>query len=272
MGKKRIKIIGTDESSKDKKKRKLVKTGKEHGRITDMSAEALVEAEQIKKKEKELAKLEKEAAQKEIREKTTKKKEPKKRGKKYLKARNKINPQKTYSLGKAIKLLKEAPLSKFDGSVEVHLNLTESGLKGEASFPHSTGKSHRVKIADEKLINKLDKGKIDFDVLIAAPAMMPKLVKYAKLLGPKGLMPNPKAGTITEKPAELAKKMAGKSQFRSETKAPLLHQVIGKVTAKESHLVENFRVLVEAIGPSKIQKAVLSSTMGPGIKVDLESI
>lgn len=279
MGKKRIKVIdGSKPGAKAKKpsesdKRKLVKTGKEHGRITDMGAEALAEAERIKEKEGELAKSSADAAKPAPAAVAKKKPRPaKKRGKKYLAAKAKVDRTKLYLLPKAVKLAKETAVTQFNGNIEVHLNVKETGLKGEVKFPHSVAKGQRIRVADEKLIGQLEKGKIDFDLLIATPAMMPKLVKFAKLLGPKGLMPNPKAGTITDEPKKLVKERAGKVQFRTETKAPLIHIIIGKVDAKETDLTENFQALIAAVGPQNIQKAVITSTMGPGIKIDLNSL
>jgi len=274
VGKKRIKVF--DDSAKEGKKakeekRKLVKTGKEHGRIVDMGAEALVEAEKIKEKEKRLEKMALGKTEKVSQQK--KKTGPaKKRGQRYLQARQLVDRTQFYPLSEAIKILKKTSISHFNGTVEVHLNVKEIGLKGEVKFPHPTGKSQRIKIADDKLLAQLEKSKIDFDLLLATPAIMPKLVKFAKLLGPKGLMPNPKNGTISEKPEELAKKLAGKVQFRTEIKAPLIHLVIGRVEAQETELAANFKALMNVIGPSNIEKAILTSTMGPGIKIDLDSI
>lgn len=273
MGKKRIKVIDDSEPKKKKpaeKGRKLVKTGKEHGRITDMGAEALAEAERLKEKEKKLEKETKAKAKKVV-----KKKKPSKakvRGRKYQDVRKKVDRNKVYPLPEAIKLAQETSISKFNGSIEVHLVIKESSLKGEVQFPHSIGKQTKIATANEALLKKIAKGKIDFDVLLATPEMMPKLTKYAKILGPRGLMPNPKAGTITEKPEELAKKMASKTQFKTEAKAPLIHLVIGKVDSKAQNLEANFKALIEAVGVNKIKKAVIASTMGPGIKVDLSSI
>lgn len=269
MGKKRIAII--DDSKKkapEKKDRKVVKTGKEHGRITDMGAEALVETEKIKAKEKELEKLAKEKI------KTDKKKKPraKKRSRHYLKTQKKVDRHKSYLLPEAVKLVKETSISKFNGSVEVHLNVNEAGLRGEVSFPHSVGKKQNIRIFDESLIKNLEKGKVDFTLLVASPAMMPKLVKFAKLLGPKGLMPNPKNGTISESPEKRVQELTGRTQFRTEPKAPLIHMTIGKVDNKEKELIENFQALIEAVRKKNIQKAVIKATMGPGIKVDLELI
>lgn len=267
MGKKRIALV--DEQAKKsapkkaagQTKRKLVKSGKQHGRITDVGQESLTEAVKIEEKAK---KLEKEVK--------TKAKPTKKRGQRYQKAKLLVDRTKAYPLSEAINLLKKTSIAHFNSTVDVHLNTQAIGLKGEVKFPYNTGKTAKIAIADDELLTKIEKGKIDFNVLLTTPQMMPKLAKYAKILGPKGLMPNPKTGTITDKPQELAKKMAGKTQFKTEVKSPLIHQVIGKIEDKPEHLEENFRVLIKAVGPKNIRKAVITSTMGPGIKVDLASI
>lgn len=269
-------MIGAEEALKktgkkaDKKGRKIVKTGKERGRITDMGAEALAEAKRLKEKEKKLVK-ETQAGTKKV----TKKKpgaKVKTRGKKYLAAKKKIDRNKTYSLLKAIKLAQDTSITKFNGSIETHFVVKEKGLKGEVKFPYSTGKQIKIEIVSDKVLKKIEKGKTDFDILLATPKMMPKLAKYAKVLGPRGLMPNPKAGTITEKPEELAKQMADKARFKTESKAPLIHMVIGKVDSKVKELEANFKTLVDSIGSKNIEKAVIASTMGPGIKVDINSL
>lgn len=275
MGKKRIAIIDESALAKAKKKpeekgRKIVRTGKEHGRITDMGAVVLDEAAKIKEKEK---KLEEEALVKVTKKaKKPKKKPSKKRGKRYQEARKKVDRTKFYSLPEAIKLAKTTSISRFNGAVEVHLSTHQVGLKGTVKFPYSTGKSQKIAIATDELLRKIAKGKIDFDVLLATPEMMPKLIKYAKVLGPRGLMPNPKSGTITDKPEKLVKQLAGKVQFRTEAKAPLIHIVIGRLNSKEKDLAENFKALIEAVGKKNIQKAVLTSTMGPGIKVAIDNL
>ena len=99
---------------------------------------------------------------------------------------------------------------------------------------------------------------------------MPKLVKFAKILGPKGLMPNPKNGTVSANPEKQAKELAGKSQFKTEAKQPIIHQVIGKVSQKETELEANLKALIEAIGENNLVKVVISPSIGPGIKVELE--
>lgn len=285
MGKKRIKVIG--DTTKAKKglpagragsprtvgERKLVKTGKEHGRITDVGAEMLAEAKMVEKKAKKLEAEVKKAAKKV--EKPKKPKKKKSRGKRYQAALKKIDRTKSYPPKEAVKLLKDISISQFNGSVDVHLVLKEKGLKGEVKFPHPTGKKYVVRVADKKLIEELEAGKINFNLLVASPEMMPKLVKFAKVLGPRGLMPNPKAGTISQEPEKLAKKLAGQSNrqaFKTETKAPLIHLSIGKLDMPEKKLKENFIALIQAVGEKNINKAVLTPTMGPGVKVYLGSI
>ena len=270
MDKKTINIVGSKPEEKktasERKGRLVVRTGKEHGRISDLGTQALEEAaiieEKTKKLQEEIAAKAKQAG---------KAVKPKRiRGRRWQEARKKISPQKTYSLSEAIKLLKTVSISRFDGSVDAHLVVKKVGLKGEVEFPYPTGKQQKICIADEALLKELEKGKIDFTLLIATPQMMPKLAKYAKILGPRGLMPNPKAGTITDQPEELAKKLTGKTTWKTEPKAPLIHLTIGKVSQPDSQLEENFKALVAAVGQKNIKKATLAPTMGPGVKIKIE--
>jgi len=264
MGKKRITNIS---SKKEKDDHKIV-TGKDHGKVTDMGEQALAEAEIIKKKE---AKLEKELikeTEKEVKKQT---KKTKKSSPKYIKAKQKVDSNKLYPLKEALNLLKEVSLSKFTGSVEIHLVVKESGQKGEVEFPYSTGKKQIIKIVDDNLIGELEKGKISFTTLVATPQSMAKLVKFAKLLGPKGLMPNPKNGTISDQPEKAAEIMAKKTTFKTENKAPLMHLTIGKVDMPEKEIEANFKSLIKAVGRKNIKKVAIAPTMGPSIKIDLSS-
>ena len=197
------------------------------------------------------------------------KKAPRVHSKNYQTALALIDRQKNYPLKEAISLIKKVSLSKFDGSVEVSAMTKKPGLKGEIKFPFPAGKSKVIKVADDQVIESLEKGKIDFDILIASPETMPKLVKFAKLLGPRGLMPNPKTGTVSPNPEKQAKKLAGKNQFKTEAKQPIIHQVIGKVSQKETELEANLKALIEAIGENNLIKVVISPSIGPGIKVKL---
>ena len=174
------------------------------------------------------------------------------------------------------KILEEG-MDSFDGE------LKEAATDEPITLPLSDEESPPDKEAEAKeagadyvgsddLLEKVKGGWLDFDKAIATPDLMASVGKLGKVLGPRGLMPNPKTGTISEKPKELAKELAGKAQFRTETKAPLIHLVIGRVDTKEANLEANFKALIQAIGTTNIQKAVLTSTMGPGIKIDLTSL
>ena len=191
------------------------------------------------------------------------------RGRAYRSARAKFDLVKRYSLAEAVKLVKEVSLSKFAGSVEAHLITYKKGLTGEVKLPFFKGKTKRVAIADDQVIEKIKAGKIDFDVLLAAPAFMSKLVPFAKILGPRGLMPNPKNGTLVENPAAAAEKFASDAvSFKTEKDFPLIHTVFGKVSQKEEELEANLKALIAAIKPANIKKLVIKPTMGPGIKVE----
>lgn len=193
------------------------------------------------------------------------------RGKAYQTAKTKIEAGKVYSLTEAIKLLKETSFSKFGGSAEVHLVVNKKGLSGEAELPHFEAKAKVVEIASEETIKKIEDNKIDFDILIATPAFMPNLVKYAKVLGPKGLMPNPKTGTITEKPEETLKKLSKASfVYKTEASAPIVHSVFGKVSQKEEELEANLKALIKAINSKNIISGVIKASMGPAIKIRVD--
>jgi large subunit ribosomal protein L1 len=192
------------------------------------------------------------------------------KGKKYIEAKNMVDKNKLYTLSEAIQLLKKMKLVKFDQSVELHFVVDETGLRGEVELPFSTGKVVRVKVVDDMLLNDLEKGKIEFDVLVTHPSFMPKLAKFAKVLGPKGLMPNPKAGTVSTKPEDVIKKFEkGLLRWKTEVKFPLIHQMIGKISAEEKNLVANAEKFIGAVGKSHIQSAVIKTTMSPSIKLEL---
>ena len=228
----------------------------------------------------------------------------KKKSKKYQEALNKIEKGKLYSLEEAVKLVKETSVSKFDGTVEiaVRLNLdtkkNDQQLRGAIVLPHGTGKTKKVLVlakgdaaksateagadyvGDVDMITKIDKENwFDFDVIIATPEMMPLLGRLGKVLGPKGLMPNPKTGTVTmdtKKAVEDVKK--GRVEYRTDSYANV-HAIVGKVSFTEEDLTDNIKAFMDVIIKSKPQAAKgiylknvsLASTMGPGIKVSLDS-
>ncbi len=179
-----------------------------------------------------------------------------------------IDKNKTYSLTEALELLKKVHLAKFDETVELHINTTEAGINGNVKLPHGTGKEIRVAVADDALLSEIEKGKINFDILIATPVMMPKLGRVAKVLGPKGLMPNPKNGTISENPEEALKKFqGGQVSFKTESKIPLIHLIVGKMSFGDEKLSENINTMLKAIKKDRITKVVLKSTMSPAIRL-----
>lgn len=204
-----------------------------------------------------------------------KKGEPQKKQKspRYKNSAKEIDKGGKYPLDKAVSLLKKFEPAKFDETVELHVNTREKGVNGSIDLPHGTGKKLRIKIADDAIIEDIQKGKIDFDVLVAKPEMMPKLAKVARVLGPRGLMPNPKAGTVTESPEKVVDKLSkGSVNFKTEPKAPIIHLSIGKKSFDEAKLKENAKAAITSIGKNKIKTATLTSTMNPGITLDIESV
>lgn len=193
---------------------------------------------------------------------------PRKRGKKYAEAKKKLVMESLVSTTDAVKAIKSAVYSKIKESLELHVNVLEIGLKGEVQLPFSTGKAVTVVIADDTILEKLEKGIIDFDILVTTPAMMPKLTKFAKLLGPRGLMPNPKAGTIGPNPQELVKKFSGNTvRFKTEPKASIMHMTIGKTGFPTEELVANTEAYLEAVGRKNIKNAFLASSMTPSVQI-----
>ena len=228
----------------------------------------------------------------------------KKYGKKYVEASSKVEKNKLYTLDEAIKLVKETATTKFDSTVEVAFKLNldtkkaDHQLRGSLVLPNGTGKTKKILVlakgaqaeaakaagadyvGEVELIDKIQKENwFDFDTIIATPEMMPHLGKIGKILGPKGLMPNPKTGTVTmtpEKAVEDVKK--GMIEYRADSYGNV-HSIIGKVSFDETALKENFNYLYITIAKAKpaavkgtyIQNISVTTTMGPGIKVDKNS-
>lgn len=192
------------------------------------------------------------------------------RGKKYQNSKKMFDQTKIYPIEEGVKLAKESSISKFGGSIEVHFNVSRKGLAGEAQLPYLKGKEKKVAIFNDEILGKIKDNKFDFEVLLAAPADMAKLVPFAKVLGPKGLMPNPKNGTIVPDPEKAKEKFSHPAfTFKTEADFPLIHTVLGKFSQPDSELTANFKALVAAIGQTNIQKTTIKSTMGPGVKVSL---
>lgn len=295
MGKIRVSALGSEEEEKlHDKKRIRREEKKKRGEAKKVHIAGMKGGERIKsasamseEEEKKMARLteevEKDQAEGlvprgatgikvEEKEKPKKKTRVRSRSKRYKEVILKVDHNKLYPITEAIPLLRQISLAKFDGSVELHINTNEKGLRGSAKLPHGTGKKIRVMIATsdniDQLVNQVEKGKIDFDALVAHPQVMGKLARVAKYLGPKGLMPNPKAGTISPTPEKVAEKLkAGEVNWKTEQEFPIIHQMIGKLSFKDEQLAENFKAFVKSVGEEKIKSVTLKSTMSPGIKI-----
>lgn len=225
-------------------------------------------------------------------------------GKKYVEASNKVAKNETYSAADAIKLVKETSITKFDGSVDVAIKLNvdpkkqDQQLRGSLVLPNGSGKSKRILVlakgaqaeaakkagadfvGDKDLCDKIkSENWFDFDIIVATPDMMPEVGKIGNVLGPRGLMPNPKTGTVTPNVEGVINDIKkGMVEYRTDSYGNI-HTIIGKVSFDEKALLENLTYVVNTISKNKpasvkgqlIQNISISSTMGPGIKVNKNS-
>jgi large subunit ribosomal protein L1 len=227
-----------------------------------------------------------------------------KHGKKYLAAAKLLEGITTCDLNEAAALLKKTAVTKFDSSCEIHIRLgvdpthAEQMVRSTVSLPHGTGKTVRViafvaedkikeakaagalKAGMEELIAEIEKGFLDFDIAVATPDAMKNLGKIAKILGPKGLMPNPKAGTVT---ADIGKAIGeiskGRVEFRTD-KLAQIHQIFGRASFTEDQLKENLKAFIRAVIDVKpasikgtyVENISVATTMGPGIRLDVQKV
>ena len=230
----------------------------------------------------------------------------KKHGKKYLAAAAKVNPETSYAPREALELVKETSFTKFDATVEVHMRMgldpkqADQQVRDVVLMPHGLGKTMRVLVftqgegvgfakqgeadfiaEDDEMINKIAGGWTDFDIAIATQDMMGKVGRLGKVLGPRNLMPNPKAGTVVnaqDLPRAIQEAKAGKVEFRLD-KTANIHVPIGKVSFEANQLYENFVALIDAIKKAQptaakgtyIKRLTVTSTMGPGVRVDVNA-
>lgn len=296
MAEEEVKTAAEVETPVVETEEKFAKAGKKSKKhVEEVKAE-----EERQARKAETKKAEKEAAEKPKGEAPRVRPLIERRGKKYQEAYKKIDRTKTYSLEEAIKLAVETNPAKFDATIEAHVRLgvdprqADQNIRTTVVLPNGNGKTVKVAVfapldeakkakaagadiaEDEEFLKQLDKGEINFDVLISTPAYMPKLGKYARLLGPKGLMPNPKAGTVTtdiEKAVKEAK--AGKVEYRVDKQA-IVHIGLGKTNFDQKALLENATVFFDSLKAQKpaslkgsyVKSIFITTTMGPSIAVE----
>ncbi len=269
MGKIRVKTFG-DENQEIEEKKKLGRKKEEKKKREAAQTQEEVLEEPVKEAQEEVEAKE-EIEQEPVKEKRKvkiKKEQKAFHSQKYDDLNTLVDKTKIYSLSEALDLLVKLQRGKFDETVELHINTLIPGISGNITLPHGTGKKTKVAIATDALIAEIEKGTINFDILVAEPQMMARLAKVARILGPKGLMPNPKNGTITPNPEEVAKKYeGGLISFKTEAKNPLLHLTVGKVSFGKEKLTENIEDLLKAVKKANVVNVTLKSTMSPGIKI-----
>jgi large subunit ribosomal protein L1 len=283
-------------------KEKVAKSGKR-------SAKAIKEAEELEAKEERKEKVasgELDPSEEGIKKGPAPKIRSKleRRGKKYQEVAKLVDSEKQYSLKEAAELLPKISTTTFSSSVEIHVNLgvdpkqADQNVRAMVALPHGTGKTVRIAVfapedqhaaakkagadivGEADFLKQLDKEQFDFDVLIATPQLMAKLGKYARSLGPRGLMPNPKSGTVTTDVAKaVTEAKGGKVEFRVD-KQSIIHLAVGKTDFSAQQIEENIQTLLKAVADAKpaslkgvyIQKITLAPTMGPGISLALTEV
>ena len=227
--------------------------------------EAKKEAKEHEKEERKTKKLEKHNVRRKPRH-----------GKKYRAVAEKIERGKEYAIDDAIPLVKETSISKFEATIEVHIKLSKKleNVRGTMTLPGGAVKEKRVLEVTEKniddVVTQVKSGKIDFDVMVASPKVMPKLAALAKTLGPKGLMPNPKTGTVSEDVAEAANEFrSGRIEYKAD-KANIVHLPIGKAKTADDKIKENIESLMSQFPTNRIESAYLTTTMGPSVRLEVK--
>lgn len=295
-------MTSSDEATAGEPEASVAKAGKR-------SAKALKEAEELEAKEDRKEKVaagELDPSEEGIKKGPAPKIRSKleRRGKKYQEAAKLVDTEKQYTLKEAAELLPKISTTTFSSSVEIHVNLgvdpkqADQNVRAMVALPHGTGKTVRIAVfapedqhaaakkagadivGEADFLKQLDKEQFDFDVLIATPQLMAKLGKYARSLGPRGLMPNPKSGTVTTDVAKaVTEAKGGKVEFRVD-KQSIIHLAVGKTDFSAQQIEENIQTLLKAVADAKpaslkgvyIQKITLAPTMGPGISLALTEV
>lgn len=271
---KKVKKTSKVKEEKESQKKALKKAEVEDEKELLKKAE---EKEKVKKeteeKEKKIKKVEKKVENVELKEKIEEVRAKNKHGKKYQLVKEKIEIDKIYELDEAIDLAKETSITKFDATIDLHLKIDKKieNLRGVVNLPAGSAKEKKVlEVSDknvDEIVEKVKANKIEFDIILATPSVMPKLASLAKILGPKGLMPNPKSGTVTENISETAEEFrGGKIEFKAD-KGNNIHLSIGRVSFEHDKLKENLDAALAAVPIGKVLSAHLTTSMGPSVKI-----
>ncbi len=307
MGRPRVKVIddsqGEEKPSKKNKSAKSEATEKtSEGRLPpnaansrvdevdrargDESQGAASEAGAVSEQESVAADRSQQSSKPTSQKKPQKPGKAKPRSRKYQEAAKNLDRTRTYPLTEAVDMVKKLSYSKINATLETHINTAQTGIRGLVSLPFASGKKLRILafgkdaeesgadiVGSDEVIEEVNKGKINFDLVVAAPEWMPKLAKVARILGPRGLMPNPKNGTIVSNLKKAVEGFqAGKTEYKTEAKAPVIHMAMGKLNQPNEELIANIKTLLQTLGKSRVKKVTLSPTMGPSVKLDLSSV
>lgn len=210
----------------------------------------------------------------------------KQRSKKYQEALERFDKSKLYNVEEALEVVKQVGYTKFPGSIELHINTNQKNLRGLITLPFASGKSLKIAalgkgaadsgadvVVDDAIFSDIEKGRINFDCLVVTPDQMPKIARLARILGPRGLMPNPKSGTISDNLKRAVAGLAGgKTEYKTQKDSQVIHLSVGKKDQESSEIVSNIKALYQIIGKSRIKKLVLAPTMGPSVKINPASL
>ncbi len=260
MGKKKTAILGSENEQelKDKKtvarEQKKMRMGKTQ-KVTEVTSDKVTETVESPTEVKTVKKVKAAHA----------------RSKRYMAMKKLVPVEVGHSISDGINLVRKTSLAKFGGSMELHITLKDKNWSKEIELPHALPtKAKRIVAATDEVIAQIESGKIDFDVLVTTPAQMGKLVRFAKVLGPKGLMPNPKNGTVAENVEAAIKKLqSDKSvKLKTEKDGPAVHTVVGKLSMTDKQLEENVAAILAVMPAGKVSKVILKSTMSPAVRLN----
>lgn len=266
MGKKKVAILGSENEEELRAKRAVQREQKKkrEGKLPEDKSQDTGTVTEITTEEK----VPEPETPKEIK----KEKAAKVRSKHYQEMKKLVPADVSHTISEGIDLVRKVTLTKFDASLELHITFKEKNFNKEVELPHPLkAKAKKIVAASDDVIAEIEAGKINFDVLVATPAQMGKLVKFAKILGPRGLMPNPKNGTVTENIEAAIKKLTSDKTLKIKTDkdGPSAHLTVGKLSMTDEQLTQNISAVLNVLPAGKVHKIILKSTMSPAVKLGM---